>query len=100
MHLIKAGLLFWLLITYNWVFAQPISELKAAEYFHKIQQDPEKLSEFLLAMPKGGDLHIHLTGSSYAENLLRYAHGDNLCINLKNYVVSSDPNCSSSNLLD
>ena len=31
-------------------------------------------------MPKGGDLHNHLTGSIYAESYLRWAAEDNLCL--------------------
>jgi len=31
-------------------------------------------------MPKGGDLHNHLSGSIYAESYLRWAADDNLCV--------------------
>ena len=31
-------------------------------------------------MPKGGDLHNHLTGAIYAESYLRWAAEDNLCL--------------------
>lgn len=40
--------------------------------------------EALLArMPKGGDLHMHLSGAVYAETFLRDAASDNLCVNPK-----------------
>jgi adenosine deaminase len=31
-------------------------------------------------MPKGGDLHNHLSGSIYAEDLIDYAARDYLCL--------------------
>ena len=33
-------------------------------------------------MPKGADLHNHLTGAVYAESWIRYAAEDNLCVDL------------------
>jgi adenosine deaminase len=32
-------------------------------------------------MPKGGDLHMHLSGAVYAETFLKEAAADNLCVN-------------------
>lgn len=37
------------------------------KYFESIKGNKAKLRQFFAAMPKGGDLHNHLTGSSYAE---------------------------------
>jgi adenosine deaminase len=42
--------------------------------------DRPMLRQLLQAMPKGGDLHNHLSGSVYAESYLRYAANDGLCI--------------------
>jgi adenosine deaminase len=36
--------------------------------------------QVLQAMPKGGDLHNHLSGSIYAESYLRYAANDGICV--------------------
>ena len=41
------------------------------------------LYAFLYGMPKGGDLHNHLSGAIYAESWLRAASEDHLCINVK-----------------
>src|SRR5271163_3080673 len=41
---------------------------------------PATLRGFLYAMPKGADLHMHLTGSIYAESFIRAAGEDGLCI--------------------
>ncbi len=49
---------------------------KTANFYHQLIQ-PEKpnaakLSQFLTAMPKGGDLHHHYSGSIYAETYLEW----------------------------
>jgi len=42
--------------------------------------DRVMLRQVLQAMPKGGDLHNHLSGSVYAESYLRYASDDGICV--------------------
>jgi adenosine deaminase len=44
-------------------------------------QGPLELRAFLYAMPKGADLHMHLSGAIYAETFLRDAAEDGMCIN-------------------
>ena len=39
------------------------------------------LEALLARMPKGGDLHMHLSGAVYAETFLKEAVADNLCVN-------------------
>ena len=51
-----------------------------ARYFASIKSDPALLLEFLTRMPKGGDLHNHLSGAIYAESYLRWAADDGLCV--------------------
>ena len=41
------------------------------------------LEAFLTKMPKGGDLHMHLSGAVYAETFLKEATADNLCVDTK-----------------
>jgi len=55
-------------------------EARTAAYFDAIKTNPDKLTLFLGAMPKGGDLHHHLTGAIYAESYLRYAAEDGDCL--------------------
>jgi adenosine deaminase len=55
-------------------------EAATARYFASIRDDPSLLLAFLNEMPKGGDLHNHLTGAIYAESYLRWAADDNLCL--------------------
>ena len=82
------------------IFAQTVGEEQTAQVFERIKNNPAKLSSFLKAMPKGGDLHNHISGASYAENLVKYAEQDNLCVNSKTYTVSVNPACESQHLLN
>jgi adenosine deaminase len=47
------------------------------------KQGPLALRSFLIGMPKGADLHIHLSGAVYAESFIRAAGEDGLCIDPK-----------------
>ena len=62
---------------------------------------PSLLYPFLRAMPKGGDLHSHLTGAVYAESLIEWAAEDGLCLELATLTLSQPPvaaSCSSAGL--
>jgi len=55
-------------------------EQKTARYLDSIRNQPSLLLAFLHDMPKGGDLHNHLDGAVYAEDIIDWAASDNLCI--------------------
>src|ERR1019366_4907404 len=42
-------------------------EEKTAKYLESVRHQPGLLLAFLQQMPKGGDLHVHLSGAIYAE---------------------------------
>jgi adenosine deaminase len=44
------------------------------------RQGPLALRAFLYGMPKGADLHMHLSGAIYAETFIRNAGEDGLCV--------------------
>src|SRR2546425_11215190 len=46
------------------------------------RQNPLQLRHFLLGMPKGADLHNHLSGAVYAESWIRAAAEDHLCVEI------------------
>ena len=48
-----------------------------SDYFEGIKDNIAALRKFFTAMPKGGDVHNHLTGSAYAETYFELAvkHG-------------------------
>jgi adenosine deaminase len=91
-----------IVLTFNTpIFASQTTEMKTANYFSHIQNDPEKLLLFLQNMPKGGDLHYHVgSGGSSAENLIRYGLGEHFCINRQNNTVFQDVHCTPENRLD
>ncbi len=49
------------------------------------------LRNFLKNMPKGGDLHVHLTGAVYAERYIEWAIADNLCLRLSDNAFVNPP---------
>ena len=53
-----------------------------SRYFESIKNSPLKLRHFLTTMPKGGDLHSHLSGAIYAESYLAWAAEDGKCVDL------------------
>lgn len=64
-----------------------------AQYFEKIKNNPQQLRIFLHYMPKGGDLHNHLGGASRAENMIRYAQQDHLCVDPNTFQLTTNPYC-------
>ncbi|HEY6292759.1 MAG TPA: adenosine deaminase [Terriglobia bacterium] len=67
---------------------------RAGRYLDSVRGQPPLLVDFLARMPKGGDLHHHLSGSVYAESLIDYAAQDGLCVDLT-LVVLLPPPCES-----
>lgn len=55
-------------------------EQKTAAHMTAIEGNATELAAFLTQMPKGGDLHNHLSGAIYAETYLRWATQANDCI--------------------
>jgi adenosine deaminase len=55
----------------------------ARAYDEARKQGPLALHDFLYRMPKGADLHVHLSGAIYAESWIRAAGEDNLCVDTK-----------------
>jgi len=53
---------------------------KTARYLDSVRRKPPLLLAFLHDMPKGGDLHNHLDGAIYAEDLIDFAASDNFCV--------------------
>ena len=97
-HLRNRALLFFFLLSTlsSWGQAAhksltPAAETRTSRYFDSIRNQPSLLLAFLRAMPKGGDLHIHLSGSIYTENYIRWAAEDGLCINRQSFAFWPPP---------
>ena len=79
------------------VLAQPQSaattnEARAARAFEQARtQGPLALYAFFHEMPKGADLHLHLTGAVYAESYIREAAAHHLCINVNALTFYQSP---------
>ena len=59
--------------------ASPSPTAQTARWLAAHRDQGPLLRAFLHAMPKGGDLHTHLTGAVYAESYLQWAAEQNLC---------------------
>jgi hypothetical protein len=82
------------------------SEAQTERYFESIRRDPNLLVAFLLEMPKGGDLHNHLSGAIYAETLIQWAQDEHECVDPRTlYLTPSlklstgDPYCPAPTVL-
>lgn len=67
-------------------------EQRTAQYLESIRHKPPLLLAFLQSMPKGGDLHSHLSGAVYAESFIDFAAKDGLCVDHTTSVLI-DPPC-------
>ncbi|MDP2959314.1 MAG: hypothetical protein Q8N53_23035 [Longimicrobiales bacterium] len=67
------------------------AEAAAVRAFDALRGDSARLYGFLLAMPKGGDLHSHLSGAIYAESYLAWAEQDGLCVAVATLSLLAPP---------
>lgn len=67
------------------------AEAAAARAFDAVRADSARLYVFLFALPKGGDLHTHLSGAVYAESYLAWAAEDGLCVALETLTLVAPP---------
>jgi hypothetical protein len=71
--------------------APTAGEARAERAFRGTRGDPGTTLAFLRPMPKGGDLHNHLSGSVYAESFIRWAADAGLCVSPSKIELSSPP---------
>jgi adenosine deaminase len=60
---------------------QSTGEQRTARALEVARANPLELHAFLVDMPKGADLHSHLSGAIYAESWIRAGAEDELCVN-------------------
>lgn len=75
-------------------------EIQTARLLDSIRDRPARLRAFLAAMPKGGDLHNHLSGAVPTETLIRFAVEDRLCIDTATLTATPAPATRPPGLLD
>lgn len=66
-------------------------EERTAAYLRSVRKAPLLALAFLREMPKGGDLHNHLSGSIYAERWIDFAADDGLCVDRTTAVLIAPP---------
>jgi len=95
---LKVPLLFCLAVASAWIFpahsaalSDKQAEARAARHFLSVQSQPPQLWAFLKEMPKGGDLHNHLSGAIYAESMIRWASEDGLCLDTQTVSITPPP---------
>ncbi len=68
-------------------------EQRASDKMDGMLGDPKALLDYMIAVPKGGDLHMHLSGSVYAESYMQWARDlGGFCI--KNSSLALSKSCS------
>jgi len=67
------------------------AETQTERYFQSIRQNPNLLLVFLREMPKGGDLHNHLTGGIYGESFIEWAAEAGDCVDPKTSNLTPGP---------
>jgi adenosine deaminase len=78
---VRCFLLCCCMLSVSLAVAQNSAEQHTLRAFEQASKNPLELRLFLQGMPKGGDLHLHLSGGTvYSETLIRDAVQDGLCI--------------------
>ena len=67
------------------------AQQRTEAHFRTVRAQPPELWAFLKNMPKGGDLHSHLSGAIYAESMIGWAVEDGLCVDTKTLSVVKPP---------
>lgn len=71
--------------------ASTTAQQRTEAHFRTVKAQPPELWAFLKDMPKGGDLHSHLSGAIYAESMIGWAVEDGLCVDTKTLSVVNPP---------
>ncbi len=72
--------------------ARPESpEARAEKALSEARNNLGALYALLKQMPKGGDLHNHITGAVYAESLIQFAADSGLCVNRQSLALAQPP---------
>ncbi|WSW78760.1 adenosine deaminase [Streptomyces sp. NBC_00996] len=67
------------------------AEAGVSAYLRGVRDRPEALATFFRALPKGADLHNHLSGAATTELLLRIAVENGYCIDRTTLTASAPP---------
>jgi adenosine deaminase len=79
----------YLAIFCSTVFAQQVSQ--AENWFERHKDRPPMVRQFLQQMPKGADLHTHLSGAVYAETYIDLAKEFDYCVDGESFRLYPMP---------
>jgi hypothetical protein len=68
-----------------------LPEVVTAARFEELRADHPGMRAFLHRMPKGGDLHTHLSGAVYAERYIAWAVRDGQCLRRSDWAILPRP---------
>ncbi|MGW0464828.1 adenosine deaminase family protein [Streptomyces sp. NPDC003027] len=68
-----------------------VLETGTAAYLDAVRDDPRRLRAFFRHLPKGGDLHNHLSGAVSTEFLIELAARDGLCVETATMTAVAAP---------
>ena len=71
--------------------AAPADTGRAAAWFEAHRDRPPLLRHFLQRMPKGADLHSHISGAIYAESYIKWAAEANYCVDTEKLAFVPAP---------
>ncbi|HEX4002393.1 MAG TPA: hypothetical protein VHX36_07065 [Candidatus Acidoferrales bacterium] len=74
-----------------------VAEARVETKLEAARANPLDLYTFLRRMPKGADLHVHLSGAVYAETFIKDSVDDGLCIDIATHAFAK-PRTSSTSL--
>ena len=67
------------------------AEQRTSHYLESVRKQPPLLLAFVRELPKGGDLHNHLDGAIYAEDLVDFAASGGLCVDRTSSRLMAPP---------
>ncbi|MFJ4470952.1 adenosine deaminase [Streptomyces sp. NPDC089424] len=67
------------------------SERGTDAYLYAVRDDPRLLADFFRRLPKGADLHQHLSGAAATEYLIELAAEDGLCVDTATTTAVAPP---------
>lgn len=75
------------------------SNERVSAWFEANRHRPTKLRAFLQRMPKGGDIHSHLSGAVYGESYLEWAAELGYCVNTITLELIEPQGCNGDNAI-
>jgi adenosine deaminase/adenosine deaminase CECR1 len=74
--------------------AAPTAEQTISAWLERNRESPGRLRAFLRRMPKGAELHTHLSGAVYAEDYLKWAAAEGYCLERPSLMLVKAIECS------